>query len=347
MASLEPLDVYGGIEGGGTKTTVVLIDPKGNIISEAEGLSSNHWMIGLEECAKRIDQIVREAKLKAGLDVSRPIKALGLSMSGADSKEARQDIENSLKVRSEVVSQSYFVCCDTVGAVSTASEKGGVVLIAGTGSNCEVVNTDGSQHRVGGWGHAIGDEGSAFWITYYCLKKLFDIDDNFDSSDTDVTFVRQTMCGHFGVRDRMDFLNHLYPTLNKTRFAAMCEEIARGANDLKDPLCIEAFYQAGRWLGLHILGLAPKINESLFLQDGGLKIVCVGSVWKSWDLLKKGFLQGIKPRNKKDVDIKELTLLKLLKPGHVGAAYLGARAVSHTIPADYSSNAEIFFHFKK
>lgn len=48
----------------------------------------------------------------------------GLSMSGADSKEARQDIENSLKVRSEVVSQSYFVCCDTVGAVSTASEKG-------------------------------------------------------------------------------------------------------------------------------------------------------------------------------------------------------------------------------
>lgn len=39
----------------------------------------------------------------------------------------------------------------------------------------------------------------AFWITYYCLKKLFDIDDNFDSSDTDVTFVRQTMCGHFGV----------------------------------------------------------------------------------------------------------------------------------------------------
>lgn len=64
-------------------------------------------------------------------------------------------------------------------------------------------------------------------------------------------------------------------------------------------------------------------------------------------IVLSGFLQGIKPRNKKDVDIKELTLLKLLKPGHVGAAYLGARAVSHTIPADYSSNAEIFFHFKK
>ena len=47
-------------------------------------------------------------------------------------------------------------------------------------------------------------------------------------------------------------------------------------------------------LGKHILALSRYIGKDLREGEGGLNIVCVGSVWKSWDLLKEGFLEGIK-----------------------------------------------------
>ncbi len=58
------------------------------------------------------------------------------------------------------VSERYVVCSDTMGSVSTASPKGGLVLIAGTGSNALLSNPDGKTYSCGGWGNVLADEGS-------------------------------------------------------------------------------------------------------------------------------------------------------------------------------------------
>ena len=75
-----------------------------------------------------------------------------------------------------------------------------------------------------------------------------------------------------------------------------------------DELCIWLFREGGRQLGKHIRALSNNVSKELKEAEGGLNIVCVGSVWKSWELLKKGFLEGIKDERGQPVRYKSVWL---------------------------------------
>jgi N-acetylglucosamine kinase len=218
-------------------------------------------------------------------------------------------------------------------------------LIAGTGSNCQLINPNGDRFRCGGWGHMIGDEGGAYWISHFCLKILFDALDNLVPVSFDTACVFQIMCKYFKVCDQMGMLEHLYTQFKKDFVAGMCVELANCARDEQDPLCLYAFRCAGQWLARHILALLPKADKSLFDDAGGIHVVCTGSVWKSWDLLQEGFVDGLRQVTT-SIKIHEITLLSLNKPAMYGAAYLGAQMAGLQLPVNYAENATAFYHLK-
>lgn len=332
--------IFCGIEGGASVSKLVLVTASGDVICTLDGPSSNYLLVGLEECQKRIADMIEKAKEKAGVDSNEILTGLGLCMSGCEEEDANREFERNFTRKHPHITKSCTVASDTLAPLFTASPSGGLVLIAGTGSNSLLVNPDGTTGRCGGWGHLLGDEASAMWISLKAVKTVFDEEDNLVKCPFDVSKAKELMLQHFRVNDKFGILEHCYANFNKSSFAGLCAKLANAATIDKDPLCCHLFYEAGKFLGAMVMALKSKVQKELLESDLGLPIVCVGSVFKSWNLLQQGFIDGLGDKYKK------CTLLILNCSAAIGAAYLGAKETGFELPLDFRKNVSVLYEFK-
>lgn len=180
---------------------------------------------------------------------------------------------------------------------------------------------------------------SAWWISRRAVKAIYDHEDNLVPSPYPTTVVWNLIKSHFSIESRADLLEHCYARFKKPFFAQLCEQLAVAACD-GDQLCLHLFEEAGRCLARATVALLPKVSNEL-TKSGDLSIVCVGSVWKSWHLLRKGFLTEIGTKSFPF----GLKLLKLKQHMALGAVYLGVDAIKYDMPRDYTKNYEIFHYY--
>ena len=155
------METYAGVDGGGTRTTLVLAERSGREILRRVGGAGLVDPRNPVASAVLVAELVRGAMAEAGL--AQPPAALCAGLAGVGNETERLAVENALAA--EGVAGRVRIVTDGEIALEGALGGGaGVLIIAGTGSVAFGRAEDGRVERCGGWGMFVGDEGSGYSI---------------------------------------------------------------------------------------------------------------------------------------------------------------------------------------
>ena len=150
-----------GVDGGGSKTHVVVADGRGKELASLTGEASAVRPGDALHSAEVISRLVRECLAIAERE-DRP-RALVAGVAGVGREDERRALLRALE--GAKLAEDVQVVPDALIALEDAFGEGaGILLVAGTGSVAFGRGPTGHVVRCGGWGPVIGDEGSGAWI---------------------------------------------------------------------------------------------------------------------------------------------------------------------------------------
>lgn len=156
---------YLGIDGGGTKTTAVVSDENGNILLKATGKTINFYSVGMSVAKENLRYVIDEIKKALGNIV---FEGAFIGCSALDC-EAEECVINDL-CGGVINAKKIGMNSDAFVALNACDGELPCVAICGTGSMAIGKTQNGEIKVKGGWGHIIGDEGSAYSIATNALK---------------------------------------------------------------------------------------------------------------------------------------------------------------------------------
>ena len=191
----------------------------------------------------------------------------------------------------EMLSTPVEVVGDMQIALEAAFDEGpGVIAIAGTGSIAYGRDRQGKTVRAGGWGFAIGDEGSAHWIGRAAVIALLRASDQNEAAGDSA--LAAALFRAWGVRSLSD-LARAANSVPPPDFSALFPAVLA----TKDELAAQVLRSAGRELAQ----IADVVISRLFAkaEPGPVPVGMVGGVFRHAELVRQVFyneLRRLDPR---------------------------------------------------
>ncbi len=276
--------LYLGVDGGGTKTQIALMNEAREVMCEGHAGPSNPLRVGVETAVTNIAKAINEACDRDG--VSRgDIASVTLGLAGVRRADLKRSVRESfikrLRIRKvEVVTDAE------IALYATTQGKPGLVVIAGTGSVCLGKNEDGDMAISGGWGPLAGDEGGGVGIAQQALHNIAKASDGRGVA----TKLSQRAAEYFRASGPENLIVAIYsPQVDNSRIAGFARLVVETAQD-GDKIAIEILQDAGYELGL----AACAVIEKLKLENRKVPIGCVGSIFNAGKLLTEPMLEKVR-----------------------------------------------------
>lgn len=158
-----------GFDAGGTKTTCALGDDH-RILIRATGGSIKPLRVSFEQARENMRALLAEVAAKSNVDL-RSVTASCIGTAGFRLPQTDGWMRDIL---SPHAGGKIVICGDEEIALDAVFPgQAGVLTISGTGSNTLGRTSTGELLNVGGWGPALGDQGSGHWIGHQALRAAF------------------------------------------------------------------------------------------------------------------------------------------------------------------------------
>jgi N-acetylglucosamine kinase-like BadF-type ATPase len=154
--------MYLGVDGGGTKTALALVDREGRLLAQHVTGAAHYIASGMGEVRSMLHGAVQALLAKAAVPVGKVDYAFfGLPSYGEDSSltGALDALPEGCLPAGRYRCGNDMVC----GWAGSLAGSDGISVVAGTGS-ISYGERGGISARCGGWGELFSDEGSAYWI---------------------------------------------------------------------------------------------------------------------------------------------------------------------------------------
>jgi glucosamine kinase len=283
---------YLGIDGGGTKTTCAVGD-ESHLLATATAGPSNIVRVGEAEARKSLQRSVRQACVAAGITPAQ-VAHTCVGGSGAARPEVAAIVRRSL---AEILGTPIDVVGDMQIALEAAFDTGpGVIVIAGTGSIAYGRDSQGTTARAGGWGFAIGDEGSAHWIGRAAVGAVLRASDlcagdTFSADPPDRTPMSKplpdssltaALCKAWAVTSLADLARAANAT-PPPDFAALFPAVTASADSLAAQVLTDA--------GAELAQVASVVIRRLFAngQTAAVPVAMIGGVFRHAPLVRQAF----------------------------------------------------------
>lgn len=269
-----------GIDGGGTKTRLLMTDASGKLIVKSEGGSSNINAGGYDRVRQVLRELVSDAVKKADMAPSDCI-SLCMGAAGAGRTGEREAIRKIFK-------DMGFNCrLEVTDDVTTALYGGldggvGIMLISGTGSICLGRNEKGEMHRCGGWGHVMGDEGSGYDIGRAVLSCVMR---GFDGREPQSAMVPMVL-GFLNLNGPEDLIEYVYRSGAGKKEIAALAVFADTACAAGDAAAVSIMERSARELHLAVATVAGRLGFT-----DGPEVCTGGGVLAGSEYLKKSLVR--------------------------------------------------------
>lgn len=283
-------DCFIGIDGGGTHSSAVLIDRGFRVLSKGTGDSLNYYSIGYEKAKNNFSNLVLKTTRKISPD---RIKGVFIGMSAIDREESQESIHKfagDLFPNAKVFMHSDLY----VALMGFTLGASGIMAVSGTGAMAIALDKSNHEWVVGGYGHLLGDYGSAYSIAVGAMKVATDAFDGICPE----TFLQRNLLDYFKVSNHREIINIIYGSDNPRKLiSGFAPEVTKAASQ-NDTFALDILKSNARYLAQLVLSLMKK--EGL---DNLEKVGICGGVFENDKYINQFFAEYLK-KNHPDIKIK-------------------------------------------